>query len=321
MMVQLTLACGLYDRTLPLYDGSVAVEGVDLNYVPLEPPELFRRQGRHAQFAVAEFSLATYTILYAQGDRRMIALPVFPSRRFRHGDIYVSTRAGIREPRDLIGQRVGTMEFQQTAAVWMRALLHHEYGVPQEQIEWYFGGYYAPENYAERVPIELPPTIRHHTISNRESLDQLLERGEIQGLMGAGAPPSFVRGSPHVARLFPDYQARERDFYRRTGIFPIMHTVVVQRALHEAHPWLAGAIVRAFTEAKAEGFRRLRRSASYGLPWLEEHLDELQAVMGDDPFAYGLEANRAQLTTFLGHMLEQGLIPHPLTPEDLFAPV
>ncbi|HEY7065698.1 MAG TPA: ABC transporter substrate-binding protein [Chloroflexota bacterium] len=322
MKLPLTLACGLYDRTLPLYDGAVTVEGVDLNFVPMEPPELFRRQARHAEFDAAEFSLATYTILYAQGDRRMVALPVFPSRHFRHGDIYVNAHAGIHEPKDLIGKRVGTMEYQQTAAVWMRALLQHDYGVRPDQIEWYFGGYYAPERYAERVPVDLPPGLRHHTIADQQSLDQLLDAGEIQGLMGAGAPPSFVRGSPNVARLFPDYPQREREYYRRTGIFPIMHTLVVKRDVYERAPWLAGALLKAFYQAKALGYRRLARHGTLyaGLPWLHAHLEELREVMGPDPFAYGLEENRKLLDTLLQHLLEQGLIPRALTPDELFAP-
>src|SRR5712692_2313283 len=322
MKLNLTLACGLYDRTLPLYDGAVTVEGVDLNFVPMEPSELFRRQGRHAEFDVAEFSLSTYTILYAQGDRRMVALPVFPSRHFRHGDVYVNTRAGIREPKDLIGKRVGTMEYQQTAAVWMRALLQHDYGVAPDQIEWYFGGYYAPEHYTERVPVELPPAVRHHTIPDQQSLDQVLDAGEIQAVMGAGAPPSFMRGSPNVARLFPDYPQREREYYRRTGIFPIMHTLVVKRDIYDRAPWLAAALLKGFYQAKALGYRRLARHGTLysALPWLRAHLEELSEVMGPDPFAYGLAANRKQLETFLQHMLEQGLIPRALTPDELFAP-
>jgi 4,5-dihydroxyphthalate decarboxylase len=321
MKLNLTLACGLYDRTLPLYDGAVTVEGVDLNFVPMEPSELFRRQGRHAEFDVAEFSLSTYTILHAQGDRRMVALPVFPSRHFRHGDIYVNTRAGIREPKDLIGKRVGTMEYQQTAAVWMRAHLQHDFGVAPDQIEWYFGGYYAPEHYAERVPVDLPPGVRHHTIPDQQSLDQLLDLGEIQAVMGAGAPPSFMRGSPNVARLFPDYPRREHEYYQRTGIFPIMHTLVIKRDIYERAPWLAGALLKGFYQAKAVGYRRLARHGTLyvTLPWLRAHLEEVQEVMGPDPFAYGLEENRKQLETFLQHMLEQGLIPRALSPDELFA--
>jgi len=322
MKLNLTLACGLYDRTLPLYDGAVTVEGVDLNFVPMEPSELFRRQGRHAEFDVAEFSLSTYTILYAQGDRRMVAVPVFPSRHFRHGDVYVNTGAGIREPKDLIGKRVGTMEYQQTAAVWMRAFLQHDYGVPPNQIEWYFGGYFTPERYTERIPVDLPPDVHHHTIADQQSLDQLLDAGEIHAVMGAGAPPSFMRGSPNVARLFPDYPRREREYYERTGIFPIMHTLVIKRDIYERAPWLAEALLKGFYQAKALGYRQLARHGTLyvTLPWLRAHLEEVAEVMGPDPFAYGLEENRKQLETFLQHMLEQGLIPRALTPDELFAP-
>ena len=322
MKLPLTLACGLYDRTLPLYDGSVTVEGVDLKVVRMENAELFRRQARDAEFDVAEFSVATYTILHTQGDRRMIALPVFPSRRFRHGNMYVNTRAGIRAPGDLAGKRMGASEFQQTAAVWMRGLLQHEYGVRTDQIEWYFGGYAHPEPYSERIPIELPPAMRTRTIASEQSLDQLLDAGEIDALMGTAAPPALQRGSPSVARLFPDYPERERDFYRRTGIFPIMHLVVLKREIYERAPWVAASLLKAFHQAKALGYRRLARHGTLycGLPWLHAHLEELRALMGPDPFAYGLEANRAQLETFLGYMQEQGLIAQAPTLEELFAP-
>jgi 4,5-dihydroxyphthalate decarboxylase len=322
MKVPLTLACGLYDRTLPLADGSVTVEGADMNVVLLEPGEMFQRQARHAEFDVAEFSVATYTILHTQGDRRTIALPIFPSRRFRHGHIFVSTRAGIRAPGDLAGKRMGAGEFQQTAAVWMRGLLHHEYGVRTEQIEWYFGGYAHPEAFVDRIPVELPPAIRTHTIPADQSLDQLLDAGEIQGLIGTSVPPSLQRGSPHVARLFPNYVEAEREYYQRTGILPIMHLVVLRRSLYEQHPWLAASLLKAFHQAKELSYRRLARHGTLfcGLPWLHTYLEETRELMGRDPWPYGLAPNRAQLEVFYQYMLEQGLIPRPVTIEELYAP-
>jgi 4,5-dihydroxyphthalate decarboxylase len=322
MKLPLTLACGRYDRTLPLYDGSVTVEGVDLTVLPLGNAEMFRRQARDAEFDVSEFSLATYTILHAQGDRRMIALPVFPSRRFRHGNMYVNTRAGIVSPSDLASKRMGAAEFQQTAAVWMRGLLQHEYGVPTDQVEWYFGGYAQPGPFEDRIPVELPPSIRTRTIPAERSLDQLLDAGELDALMGTAAPPSLQRGSPNVARLFPDYPERERDYYRRTGIFPIMHLVVLKREVYERAPWVAASLLKAFHQAKALGYRRLARHGTLycGLPWLPAHLEDLRALMGPDPYAYGMEENRAQLELFLRYLQEQGLIPRVPMLEELFAP-
>jgi 4,5-dihydroxyphthalate decarboxylase len=204
----------------------------------------------------------------------------------------------------------------------MRAILQHDYGVGADQIEWYFGGYDKPENYTERVPIELPPNVRSTTISSQQSLDQMLDQGEIDALMGASAPPSFLRGSPNVGRLFRQYRDAEIEYYRRTGIFPITHMVVIKREIYERAPWVAASLYKAFVEAKAVGRRRLRQ---YGhlycaLPWLRLHLEETDALMGDDPFVYGLEANRPLLETFLSYSLEQEMIDRPLTVDELFAP-
>ncbi len=322
MKVDLTLACGLYDRTLALQNGSVAPEGIDLNYLEMGPGELFRRLARHAEFDVSEMSLSTYCIMCAQGDQRLVAIPVFPSRRFRHSDIYVNTNAGIKGPKELVGKRMGAMEYQQTAAVWTRGVLQEEYGVQADQIEWYFGGYDEPVKYTERIPVALPSNVRTTVISDQQCLDRMLESGEIDALMGAASPKSFRQGFPRVARLFPDYKEVEADYYRRTGIFPIMHTVVVKREIYEEMPWVAMSLYKGFVQAKAAATRRLREVGTLftGLPWLMVHLEELDELMGADPFAYGLENNRHTLETFLRYILEQGLVSRPLTVDELFAP-
>ncbi len=322
MKLALSLACGLYDRTLPLVDGAVAPDGIDLNFLAVPPGELFRRQARFAEFDVSEFSLSTYAMLQARGDRRLVAIPVFPSRMFRHAYIFVNTRAGLREPRDLAGRRVGTMEYQQTAMVWMRGLLAHEYGVPPDALTWYFGGYDEPEPFTQRVPFDVPPGVRVETIPSDASLNKLLVDGEIDALMGARPPRAFRDGAPSVARLFPNPQQVELDYYRRTGIFPIMHTVVVKREVYERAPWVAMSLYRAFVAAKAVGRQRLTLpNAVYcSMPWLLLQLEELEATMGSDPFPYGLEANRLVLETFLQYALEQGLLARALTVDELFAP-
>ena len=179
MKLSLTLACGEYDRTLALQNRSVSPEGIELNYLPMSPGELFRRQARHAEFDIAEFSLSTLSHLTDEGDRRLVAIPVFPCRKFRHSEIYVNENAGIREPKDLVGKRMGGMEYQQTAAVWQRAMLQHDYGVSPDQMEWYFGAYDIPGTYSERVPLELPSNIRTKTISDQQCLNQMLDNGEI----------------------------------------------------------------------------------------------------------------------------------------------
>jgi 4,5-dihydroxyphthalate decarboxylase len=260
-------------------------------------------------------------MLLNRGDQRLVAIPVFPSRKFRHGDIFINVHAGIREPRDLVGKRMGAMEYQQTAAVWQRAVLEHDYGVRPDQMEWYFGSFYGPEPFSERIPFELPPGVRSRTIASDQSLDQMLEAGEIDALMGANLPPSFQRGSPSVARLFPNYQEVEQAYYRRTGIFPIMHTVVVKREIYEQHPWVAMSLFEAFVKAKAAAHQLLaRHGAVYCmLPWLTEHVNACRELMGEDPFVYGLAANRPLLETFLHYNQEQGLLSRPFTVDELFA--
>jgi 4,5-dihydroxyphthalate decarboxylase len=322
MKLNLTLACGPYDRTAALADGSIAPEGITLNFLPMEHGELFRRQARYAEFDVSEFSLSTYTMLLNRGDHRLVAIPVFPSRKFRHGDIFVNVHAGIREPRDLVGKRMGAMEYQQTAAVWQRAVLEHDYGVRPDQLEWYFGSFYGPAPFSERIPFELPPGVRSRTIPSDTSLDRMLDAGEIDALMGANLPPSFQRGSPNVARLFPDYQQVEQDYFRRTGLFPIMHTVVIKREIYERQPWVAVSLFAAFVKAKAAAHRLLaRHNAVYSmLPWLTEHVSATRAVMGDDPFVYGLQANRPALESFLQYNREQGLLSRAFTADELFVP-
>ncbi len=322
MKLSLTLACNLYDRTVPLLGGLVCPDGIDLNYLVLEPSQIFRRQARYAEFDVAEFSLATYAVLHARGDRRLVAIPVFPSRRFRHSNIYVNADAGIREPRDLAGKRVGAQEYQQTAGVWARGILQHDHGVGADQMEWYFGAYNNVEPFVERVPIQLPPAIHSRTIAADQCLDQMLERGEIDALIGSALPASLRRGSSHVARLFPGFREEEVAYYRRTSIFPIMHTVVIKREIYAEAPWVAVSLYKAFERSKALAVRRLWNAETLfaALPWLAAHLEETEAVVGRDPFVYGLEANRHVLEPFLQYCLEQGLTERPLTLEELFAP-
>jgi 4,5-dihydroxyphthalate decarboxylase len=251
-----------------------------------------------------------------------MAIPVFPSRMFRHAYIFVNTRSGIREPSDLVGRRVGTMEYQQTAMVWMRGLLEHEYGVPPDAVTWYFGGYDEPAPFTQRVPLDLPPSVRVQTIAPESSLNQMLVDGEIDALMGARPPSAFRQGHPAVARLFAHPQQVELDYYRRTGIFPIMHTVVVKREIYERAPWVAVSLYNAFVVAKAVGKQRLTLpNAVYcSMPWLLLQLEELEATMGSDPFPYGLDENRPVLETFLQYAREQGLLARALTVDDLFAP-
>jgi len=322
MPLSLTLGCVSYDRTIPLADGAVQPDGVELRITNLPPGELFRRQARDGEFDVAEFSLSTYAMLHGQGDRRFVALPVFPSRMFRHRSIFINAHAGIERPEDLAGRRIGASEFQQTAGVWMRGIVEREHGIRQDQVEWVFGAYNAPGPFHERAPVALPASLHTRTIPETQCLSDLLDAGEIDAVFAAQAPAAFLRGSANVRRLFPDYPAVERDHFRRTGLFPIMHTLVIRRSIYEAEPWVARSIFDAFVEAKRVGTERLATDGRpyVGLPWLTHHLEELVEVMGPDPYPYGFAANRTTVATFLEMHHGQGLATRLLTPEELFVP-
>jgi len=323
MRLPLTLACGLYDRTYGLRDGTVPVEGVDLNFLPMMPVETFRRQARHAEFDASEFSLSTFMILHARGDRRFVGVPVYPSRRFRHEHVWVNAGAGIRAPADLKGRRVGVQEFVQTAALWVRGFLHDDHGVGVGDVEWHFGGYNEPDpHFTPRIELTLPAGVRARVIPGDRCLDAMLERGELDAILPA-LPASFRRGSPNVRRLFPDFRAAEEDYFRRTRIFPIMHVVVVKRQIYEKAPWVAQALYKAFVQARDLAIRRLTTSPPLHatLPWLTDHLEATRRVMGDDYWSYGLAENRHVLETAARHASEQGLLATPIERvDDLFAP-
>ena len=324
MALDITFACNLYDRTVALQNGTVRPNGIDLHYLLMNNVgEIFRRQARFAEFDACEMSLCTYSTLHAQGDRRMIAIPVFPSRKFRHSEIFINTNSGIKEPKDLIGKRMGVHEYLQTAGIWQRAHLQ-EHGVGLDQMDWYFGPMTGPEpNYRERINIELPASMRTHFISEDKWLDKMLDDGEIDAVMWAADPPSFVQRSPNVGRLFSNYQEVEADYFRRTGILPIMHTVVIKREIYERNRWVALSLCEAFVEAKAEAIERQQSmSALFSMfPWIGPHLEHQESILGTDPFIYGMETNRGLLETFFRHMEEQGLTQgRRITPEEIFAP-
>ena len=323
MKLPITLACGLYDRTYGLHDGSVPVEGVELNYLPMMPVETFRRQGRHAEFDASEFSLSTFLVLHSRGDRRFVGIPVFPSRRFRHEHVWINTRAGIRSASDLKGKRVGVQEFVQTAALWIRGFLEHDFGVRTRDVEWFLGGYNEPDpHFKPRIELDLPPEIHARVIPGDRCIDAMLERGELDAVLPA-VPASFRRRSPEVARLFPDFQAVEADYFKRTRIFPIMHVVVVRRETYEQHRWVMQALYKAFVKAKELAIRRLVSSPPLHatLPWLTAHIEATREIMGDDYWSYGLEENRHVLEAASQYAWEQGLLARKIDRiDELFAP-
>lgn len=317
----ISIGCGQYDRTVALQDGTVTVEGVDLTFERVQSDVLFRIQAREARYDVSEFSLSSYCMLRSQGDSRFIALPIFTSRKFRHSGIYVRADAGIEKPSDLIGKRIGAHEYQQTAAVWIRGILQHAYGVHPSSMEWYFGNRDEKGPYRERVDFDVPREISHHYIDNETTLNEMLLAGELDAHIGAAGPRSFHDGSGKVKRLFPEYRAVEEAYFQETRIFPIMHLVVMKRDVYESDPTLAVKLMDAFSKSKRVGQERVHNTATLfcALPWLEGELAAQEKVLGGDPFPYGVDANRHTLETFLSYCAEQGLCSDE-RPETLFAP-
>ena len=311
--IALTLACQDYDHTRALANGTVGAEGIDLEVVNISPPsQIFLRMLNNEEFDVSEMSLSNYMIALGSDDRRFIALPVFPSRVFRHSYVWINTNAGIEKPQDLKGKRVGIADYSMTALLFTRGFLTHQYGVRPEDIYWL-------RRRREHVSIAAPEGIRIDNIGKDETLDDLLEQGKLDAVALTQPPRGFVRGSPNIRRLFSDARAAEAEYYRQTKIFPIMHTVVMRRAVYEKQPSLALELARAFQAAKEQSFERLEEK-SFALPWLNLDLEFAQQVMGRDIYAYGVKASLPTLeaATLFSH--EQGLTKRRLEVSELFAP-
>jgi 4,5-dihydroxyphthalate decarboxylase len=308
------------DRTDALADGTVKPRNIDLRVESITSvSDLFNKMAQTAAYEVAEMSLSSYVMMRSAGDRRLVGLPIFTSRAFRHSQIYVHADSGIVDPRDLVGKDVGVSQYQMTAALWIRAFLQHDYGVAPQQIRWFTGGLSTP-GFAERVPHTPPPGVRLERIPEDRTLEDMLERGEISALIGARQPTAFLLGSARVRRLFPDYRAVELDYYRRTRHFPIMHMVVVRRDVYEAHRWVALALLDAFEEAKRRGYERLRDMDTPAIahPWIASELTELAAIFGGDPFVYGFRPNEHTLAAVTAFSHEQGLSTAKVDAADLF---
>lgn len=318
--LELTLGCGDYDRTRPLADGRVQVEGVDLRYLTLEPEEVFFRMARHQEFDVAELSLASYVVTLGR-DAPFIAIPVFPSKRFRHSCIFVNARAGIETPADLIGKTVGVPEWQLTAIVWIRGMLAEHYGVPLSSVRYRTGGLYEPGR-TEKLPVSLPPEIEISAIPPGQVLSDMLVTGEIDAIYSPRPPRSMIDGDGAVRCLFADTRTEEQAYFEKTGIFPVMHAIVLRRDVYAAHRWLAGSLLKAFTAAKDLAYEQFRKTAALevSLPWVVDEYQSTIKLLGPDYWAYGLEPNRKSLSTFLRYCREQYLTDRLLAPEDLFAP-
>jgi 4,5-dihydroxyphthalate decarboxylase len=319
--LKMSLACWNYDRTRALMDGTVQPDGIDLNYLNLPVEETFFRMLRHKEFDAAEMSLSSYTVSLFHDPQPFIAIPIFPSRMFRHSCIYINADRGIRQPKDLIGKRIGTPEYQMTAPVWIRGILSEHYGVPVASVTYVTGGEEEPGR-PEKLKLDLPADIRVEPIGPTQTLSAMLASGEIDALHTARMPSTFQSSPGKVKRLFENYVEVEQQYFRATGIFPIMHTVVVRRTVYEQNRWVAQSLYKAFVAAQKHTYDDLYMTAALkaSLPWLTAHVEQARALMGDDFWPYGFEPNRKTLETFLRYHHEQGLSKRLLKPEQLFAP-
>jgi 4,5-dihydroxyphthalate decarboxylase len=317
--LHLTVACEDYDRMRPLKDGIVKPEGLDLNYIVMPVEEIFWRMMKYEEFDASELSMGAFLTAASRGRRPFIAIPVFPSRTFRHRCIFVNTGAGIRKAQDLRGRRMGVPEYSMTAAVWLRGMFEHEYGVAPREIHWVQAGEEHPGR-KDRVDFEMPAGV-HMESRPDTTLNAMIESGAIDAMMSPRMPTCFLEGSPRVARLFPDYRRAEMDYFKETGLFPIMHVMVIKRSIYEKEPWIAQTLYKAFCKAKDICMRELYDTniLRVSLPWTAAEYEETRDFMGADYWPYGLEPNRKTLETLHGYLLEQGLINQPLDLDELFA--
>ena len=316
----LTLAISHYDHVTDLVTGRVPVEGIDLTCLNLQIEEIHFRNLNFREFDVSELSLAKYTSLVSQGDAPFVGIPVFPSRVPRHSSIYVRRDGPVKMPADLAGRKVGIPEWAQTAAVYSRGLLAHQYGVDLTSVQWVQAGVDQPGR-AEKVKLKLPPGIKY-TPAPDKSLSGMLVAGEIDAALSAHAPACFEQRHPNIRRLFEDYLDIEQRYVKETGIFPIMHTVAIKREIVERNPWVAMNLFKAFEQAKQHSVERALNSTSSTLPipWGYEIARRMQAIVGEDLMPYGIESNRKTLEVFLQYAHEQGVTHRKLSPEDLFPP-
>lgn len=320
--LELTLSCERYDRTDALREGRIQPEGIELIYLPLSPQETFWRMLRHFEFDVAEMSLAAFTIARSRGEDRIIAIPVFTSREFRHSAIYINTKAGIEQPSDLKGKRVGVPEYMLTAVCWARGILQSEYGVSPKDMKWLTGGQ-EQAGRQERIELRKPAGVSIEPIPAGRSLSEMLDAGDIDACITPLTPSVYAKRSPRVRRLFPNFRDVEREYYRKTGIFPIMHTVAMKTSLYEKHPWVAQSLYKAFLYSRNEAISRLHdtNALNITLPWVVAEAEETEHTFANgDIWPFGVEANRKTIQQLIDYLRQDGLLERDVKVEELFAP-
>lgn len=312
--LNLTLACLDSDRVKPLMTNAVEPAGINLNILSYSPDRSVWAMVQHQEFDASEMTLAIYARLRAKGQTPYIAIPVFLARTFPHGGIFVNNKTGIKEPKGLEGKKVACGQFQMTMAVWARGILQQEYGVDLKTINWY--------TRETEIGFDPPAEFNITVFPPGKMLPDRLTDGEIDALILPRVPPQFRMGHPRITRLFPNYKDVEFDYFKRTKIFPILHTVVVKEKIYEQHPWVASSLFRAFVEAKEICYRDLSETMEggrYTVPWLESYVEEIWKTMGKDFWPYGLQANHHALETYIRYLYEQHLIERPIPIEELFA--
>ena len=317
--ITVTLGCQSYDRIRPIMDGQVRIEGCNTVVLPMKPDECFYRAFSNAEFEISELSASSYVVAVERGGFPYVAVPVFPSRMFRHSSIYIRRDAGIKEPADLRGRLIGIPEYQMTVGLWARGLLSDIYDVKPEQMKWRTGGLEMPGR-KEKQALKLPAGLEVQPIPADQTLSRMLVEGGIDALISA-IKPSCWGVSKNVVRLFPDYRQAERDYFRETGIFPIMHILGVRRDMVERHAWLPASVYKAFDESKAVCMTALEEFGTLAvtLPWLIPELEETKELMGENFWPYGIEENRKSLETLTRYVHEQGLTSRRVSVDDMFA--
>ena len=319
--LRVTIATGDYDRVRPIVDGRVAVEGCEVAYFPIPIEETSYRTFTNAEFDVAEVSLSSFVLARSRGEIPYIGLPVFTSRMFRHSAIYVRADSGIEGPGDLKGREVGVPVYAMTAALWVRGMLAEEYGVMPSDIVWRTGGLEQPGRYGA-FRLDLPPGIEVRPLPPERSLSAMLAAGRLPALVSARAPSCFGAGDGPVRRLFPDYRAAEEAYYRKSGLYPIMHLVAMRESLAEAHPWLPASLYKAFLRSKNMAVAALGdvTAPHVSLPWIAAEYEAMRALLGPDIWPYGFEDNLRELQAVVRYSHAQGLAVREMDPAELFHP-
>lgn len=316
---ELTLACVPTDRTRPILDGSIEVPGFRIKPVPGEPEELFRRALRDEEFDITEMSMSSHITVTARGNPHYVAIPVFLSRAFRHSGVFIRTDRGIDHPADLKGKRIGIPEYQQTAILWMRGVLRDEFGIGVRDVEWFTGGVNEPLP-GERISLSLPPGIKVTSIGPHRTLDEFLRKGEVDAVISTRVPTCHDEPGGKIVRLFPDYRKVEAEYFKRTGFFPIMHTLALRRRLADEHPELPGALFRAFTAGRNQAIAELGMVNAFrvALPWPLAVLEDAKQMLGEDYWPFGFRRCFDEIATMTRYAEQDGLTNRVVSPQELF---